>query len=96
MRPDAGLLIPPPSRGTARAFHEPFAPGAAGREDLQGAHAVVAEFIVGNRFDVATGTTRSIAGRCGVSNATVVRTARLLGYAGFKELREAARESILD
>jgi DNA-binding MurR/RpiR family transcriptional regulator len=76
----------------AAQFRSPTAIDA----ELRGAQAVVANYLRDNRADVAFGTTRGIAARCGVSNATVVRTAQLLGYSGFKELREATRKSFRD
>jgi len=59
-----------------------------------GAIEAVSRYLRSNRFEAAFGTTRGIAMQCGVSNAAVVRAAQQLGYSGFRELRQALRQSL--
>jgi len=54
----------------------------------------VVNFLLERPFEVAFGTTGTIALRCETSRATVVRSARSLGYDGFVELRDAIRQSL--
>jgi DNA-binding MurR/RpiR family transcriptional regulator len=54
----------------------------------------VLEYVLANPADVAFCNTRNLANNCGVSNATVSRTAGALGFDGFKALKEICRREI--
>src|SRR5437762_6503874 len=67
-----------------RAFDERF---KAGLGDLSPAEAQVARFFRENREEVLVASAAALASRIGTSDATVVRAAKALGYAGLDELR---------
>lgn len=48
----------------------------------------VLEYVLENPADVAFSNTRKLAKNCDVSNSTVVRTAKALGFHDFKGFRE--------
>lgn len=58
--------------------------------------AAVAKFAIDHPYDVAFGTARSIADRCGVSTTPVVRLALRLGFEGFHDMREFFRSPLRD
>ncbi|MQA03436.1 MAG: SIS domain-containing protein [Streptosporangiales bacterium] len=60
---------------------------AAGRLSPQ--ERTVAEFLLDRPHDAVTASTAEIAAATGTSDATVVRTARKLGYSGLRELKRA-------
>src|SRR5204862_231172 len=59
----------------------------AGVERLSPAERQVARFFQGNREEVLVASASALAAKAGTSDATVVRTARALGYSGLGELR---------
>lgn len=58
----------------------------AARESFTPSEAKIAAFIAGNVEDAVNVTTQELAGRSGVSPATVVRFSRMLGYESFAEM----------
>lgn len=58
--------------------------------------AAVAKFAIDHPYDVAFGTARSIADRCGVSTTPVIRLASGLGFEGFHQMREFFRGPLRD
>ena len=62
---------------------------ARSASDLSPAQRLVAEYLAGSSRSAVVESASAIAGRLGVSDATVVRTARALGYTGLPELRRA-------
>lgn len=52
------------------------------------------EYMFENPADVAFSSTRSLARNCDVSNSTVVRAAKALGFDDFKEFRELFRREL--
>ena len=56
----------------------------------------VAKFAIDCPYDVAFGTVRSIADRCGVSTTSVFRLALRLGFEGFHDMREFFRSPLRD
>ena len=61
------------------------------RASLSTAQAQVAEFILENEADAAFMSAGELAVRAGVSEATAIRFAQDLGYAGYPEFREAVQ-----
>jgi len=61
---------------------------------LSGALKSAADFIVGNEFDVATRSLRSIANDSELSPSSFSRLARALGFEDYEQLRESAREEL--
>jgi DNA-binding MurR/RpiR family transcriptional regulator len=61
---------------------------AAGRQRLSPAEQQVARFFQDNRESVLVDSASALAERIGTSDATVVRTAKALGYAGLDALRQ--------
>lgn len=53
--------------------------------------AAVARFAIEQPLDVAMGTTRSVAAASSVPTASVLRLASLLGFEGFRDMREFFR-----
>jgi DNA-binding MurR/RpiR family transcriptional regulator len=54
----------------------------------------VLEYVLANPSDVAFSNTRNLARNCDVSNSTVVRTAKALGFDDFKKFRELFRREL--
>ena len=54
----------------------------------------VLEYVLENPADVAFSNTRNLARNCDVSNSTVVRTAKALGFDDFKGFRELFRREL--
>ena len=54
----------------------------------------VLEYVLENPADVAFFNTRNLARNCDVSNSTVVRTAKTLGFDDFKGFRELFRREL--
>ena len=54
----------------------------------------VLEYVLENPNDVAFSNTRNLARNCDVSNSTVVRTAKALGFVNFKGFRELFRREL--
>lgn len=54
----------------------------------------VLEYVFENPADVAFSNTRSLARNCDVSNSTVVRTAKALGFDDFKGFRDLFRREL--
>ena len=54
----------------------------------------VLEYVLENPADVAFSNTRNLARSCDVSNSTVLRTAKTLGFASFKGFRELFRREL--
>ena len=54
----------------------------------------VLEYVLENPADVAFSNTRNLARNCDVSNFTVVRTAKALGFDDFKGFRELFRREL--
>ena len=54
----------------------------------------VLEYVLENPADVAFSNTRDLARNCEVSNSTVVRTAKVLGFDDFKGFRELFRREL--
>ena len=54
----------------------------------------VLEYVLENPNDVAFSNTRNLARNCDVSNSTVVRTAKALGFVDFKGFRELFRREL--
>ncbi|MEJ6549085.1 MurR/RpiR family transcriptional regulator [Corynebacterium sp. USCH3] len=67
---------------------------AAERGNLSPAEARVAEFMAANPHSVGHHSALRLAGAVGVSDATVVRTVRRLGFAGLDDLRERLAEDL--
>lgn len=65
------------------------------REALTAAEAVVADFILDEPERVVFMTALELAGVTRTSDATVIRSARALGYKGFAELKHAIGESMM-
>ena len=61
---------------------------------LSGQLQAAADFVAGNRVDVATRSLRTLASSSGVSPATFSRLARALGYDDYETLREASRQDV--
>jgi len=53
----------------------------------------VLKYIIDNPDDVAISTSRDLAQKLGVNAATIVRSARDLGYSGYNELKKSKRDS---
>lgn len=66
----------------------------ARRGKLSPAEDKVAEFIATNPYSVGHHSALRLAGAVGVSDATVVRTVRKLGFAGLDDLRERLAEDL--
>jgi DNA-binding MurR/RpiR family transcriptional regulator len=78
-------------------LQERFADRVAARLDrLQPAERRVAEHFLGLGPQAAVQSAATIAAQVGTSDATVVRTAKALGYGGLSDLREALAASALD
>ncbi len=77
--------------GVPAALQRGFA-RAAGR--LTGSHRRVAEFMARSYHDLAFMSAAEVGRRTGVSPATVVRFARILGFRGYPELQERLREAL--
>ena len=54
----------------------------------------VLEYVLENPADVAFSNARNLAKNCDVSNSTVVRTAKTLGFDDFKGFRELFRREL--
>ena len=54
----------------------------------------VLEYMLENPADVAFSNTRNLARKCDVSNSTVVRAAKALGFDDFKGFRELFRREL--
>ncbi len=54
----------------------------------------VLEYVLENPSDVAFSNTRNLARNCDVSNSTVVRTAKALGFDDFRGFRELFRREL--
>jgi hypothetical protein len=89
----------PPPQGGAIARPDEFAELQVrlGRCRTDGTEAVaaVAGYILENPYDVAFGTSRSVAHRCSVSATSVMRVARTLGFSGFHDMREFHRDLLI-
>jgi len=53
----------------------------------------VLKYIIDNPDDVAISTSRDLAAKLGVNAATIVRSARDLGYSGYNELKKSKRDT---
>ncbi|MFD7920653.1 MurR/RpiR family transcriptional regulator [Streptomyces sp. NPDC059740] len=96
--PAAGEAAPPDSdhrRGTPRTAQHPPAPGALASKVRTLAPSMtrsmqrVAEAVAADPAGCAALTVTGLAALTGTSEATVVRTSRLLGYPGYRDLRLA-------
>ncbi len=65
-------------------------------DELTPSQRTMAKYIFEHMEQVPFMTTRQLAAALGQSDATVVRFARAIGYAGFPELREAMRAGLLE
>lgn len=69
---------------------------AAAAERLTPQERIVAEFLLDRPHDAVTASAAEIAATTGTSDATVVRTAKSLGYSGLRELKRALMAEITD
>src|SRR5256885_17271783 len=74
-----------------RAFDERV---IASLDGLSAAEAQVARFFRENREEVLVASAAALASRIGTSDATVVRAAKALGYAGLDELRRQLADEL--
>jgi DNA-binding MurR/RpiR family transcriptional regulator len=76
---------------TTRDFAQRFADSAAG---LSPAERRVARYFLENREEVLVASAAALAAKAETSDATVVRTAKALGFSGLDELRRALADEI--
>ncbi len=62
--------------------------------NLSKKHKIIADFVLNNYDKAAFMTAKKIAERVGISESTVVRFAKKIGYEGFPEFQEDLRDSI--
>lgn len=80
-----------------RAFVRDFAARAAdNRSRLSGNDGRIVEYVRKHPDELVFHTSKSLAREVGVSQAAVIRLSRKLGYGGFTELRDAARQELRD
>lgn len=61
---------------------------------LSPAMRAAADYVAANPVDIATRSLRAVAGSSGLSPATFSRLARVLGFAGYEDMREAGRAGL--
>lgn len=81
----------PTSGGVDTPIHERL---AAHRASLSASERAVAEYLASHPDEVALSSAADIGRLTGTSDATVVRTSKALGYAGFRELKHTHLENI--
>lgn len=62
--------------------------------DLTKSQAKIADYIIKNQKRILKMTSLEIAGEAGVSDATVIRFARTIGYDGFLDMKDAIRKDL--
>ena len=80
--------MPPPEPAL---FRDRF---AARFDTISPAERAVAQFFLNNREDVLVSSAAAIARQTGTSDATVVRTAKALGFQGLEDMRRALAQEI--
>jgi DNA-binding MurR/RpiR family transcriptional regulator len=74
---------------------DPWSAAQLRRAELRGAERVVADYIAGHPDRVVFMSAMQLAEAAGTSDATVIRTAKSLGFQGFSDLKHAVGDSLM-